>query len=91
MHMRFDNTKKKELVKGFRLHEKDTGSAAVQIALLTERINYLTKHFQFHKKDHHSRQGLLKIVNRRRKLLKYLKSRNPKRYSEVADSLGIRK
>ena len=89
--MRFDNTKKKELVKGFRLHEKDTGSAAVQIALLTERINYLTKHFQSHKKDHHSRQGLLKIVNRRRKLLKYLKSRNPKRYSEVADSLEIRK
>ncbi len=89
--MRFNNTKKKELVKGFRLHEKDTGSAAVQIALLTERINYLTKHFQSHKKDHHSRQGLLKIVNRRRKLLKYLKSSNPKRYSEVAGSLDIRK
>ena len=89
--MRFNNTKKKKLMKDFRLHDNDTGSAAVQIALLTERINYLTKHFQSHKKDHHSRQGLLKIVNRRRKLLKYLKSHNPQRYSEIADSLDIRK
>ncbi|RMF94126.1 MAG: 30S ribosomal protein S15 [Candidatus Schekmanbacteria bacterium] len=83
--------KKDEIKAKFRLHENDTGSPEVQIALLTERINYLTEHFRIHKKDHHSRRGLLKLVSKRRKLLEYLKRRNYESYINVIRQLGIRK
>jgi len=83
--------KKKDIVKKFRIHEKDTGSAVVQIALMTERINDLTDHFKAHSKDHHSRQGLLKLVGKRRKLLNYLKVQDLKKYREVISKLKLRK
>jgi small subunit ribosomal protein S15 len=83
--------KKQELIVKFKLHEKDSGSPAVQIALLTERINYLTEHFKMHKKDHHSRRGLLKMVNQRRKLLDYLKRKDTDRYRQVIEGLRLRK
>lgn len=83
--------KKLELIGKFKLHEKDSGSPAVQIALLTERINYLTEHFKMHKKDHHSRRGLLKMVNQRRKLLDYLKRKDTDRYRLVIEGLRLRK
>lgn len=83
--------KKQELINKFKIHEKDTGSPPVQIALLTERINYLTEHFNVHKKDHHSRRGLLKIVNQRRKLLEYLKKNDTTGYKKVIQELKIRK
>ncbi|OGP55111.1 MAG: 30S ribosomal protein S15 [Deltaproteobacteria bacterium RBG_13_52_11] len=83
--------KKKGIVEQFRLHDKDTGSPEVQIALLTERINYLTEHFKTHKKDHHSRQGLLKMVSLRRSLLDYLKRHDTERYRTLIKELGIRK
>ena len=83
--------KKQELIGKFKLHEKDSGSPAVQIALLTERINYLTEHFKMHKKDHHSRRGLLKMVNQRRKLLDYLKHKDTDRYRQVIEGLRLRK
>jgi small subunit ribosomal protein S15 len=82
---------KQKIVEQFRLHEKDTGSPEVQIALLTERINYLTEHFKTHKKDHHSRQGLLKLVSLRRSLLYYLKRNDAERYRTLIEQLGIRK
>jgi small subunit ribosomal protein S15 len=82
---------KQKIVEQFRLHEKDTGSPEVQIALLTERINYLTEHFKTHKKDHHSRQGLLKLVSLRRSLLDYLKRNDAERYRTLIEQLGIRK
>ena len=82
---------KSELVGRFGRHEKDTGSSEVQISLLTERINYLTEHFKIHKKDHHSRRGLLKMVGRRRRLLDYLKRKDIQRYRELIAELGIRK
>jgi len=82
---------KQKIVEQFRLHEKDTGSPEVQIALLTERINYLTEHFKTHKKDHHSRQGLLKLVSLRRSLLDYLKRNDTERYRILIEQLGIRK
>jgi small subunit ribosomal protein S15 len=82
---------KKDIIQKFKVHDKDTGSAEVQIALLTERINYLTDHFKTHKKDHHSRQGLLKIVNQRRRLLNYLKKNDVPRYRKLIGELGIRK
>ena len=82
---------KKEIIEKHKIHGKDTGSPEVQIALLTKRINYLTEHFKTHKKDHHSRQGLLKIVNQRRRLLNYLKRNDPPRYRKLIDELGIRK
>lgn len=82
---------KKEIIEKHKVHGKDTGSPEVQIALLTKRINYLTEHFKTHKKDHHSRQGLLKIVNQRRRLLNYLKRNDPPRYRKLIDELGIRK
>ena len=82
---------KQKIVEQFRLHEKDTGSPEVQIALLTERINYLTEHFKKHKKDHHSRQGLLKLVSLRRSLLDYLKRNDTERYRTLIEQLGIRK
>ena len=83
--------RKQEVIHTFRHHETDTGSAEVQIALLTERINSLTGHFQVHAKDHHSRRGLLKLVGQRRRLLDYLKRVNLNRYREVVDKLGLRK
>ena len=89
--MAIDATKKKGIIEDFRIHETDTGSPEVQIALLTERITYLTEHFKTHKKDHHSRRGLLKLVGQRRRLLDYLKDNNVDRYKNIIDRLGIRK
>ncbi len=83
--------RKTELVGVYQTHQTDTGSPEVQIALLSERINYLTDHFKVHAKDHHSRRGLLKMVGQRRRLLDYLKSRDVNRYRAVIDKLGIRK
>ncbi|HWI40748.1 MAG TPA: 30S ribosomal protein S15 [Verrucomicrobiae bacterium] len=83
--------KKKEIIDSFRLHDGDTGSPEVQIAILTERITYLTDHFKAHKKDHHSRRGLLKIVGQRRRLLDYLKKKDVNRYKTVIERLGIRR
>ena len=83
--------KKKELIKNFAEHENDTGSCSVQVALLTERINNLTEHFKAHKMDHHSRQGLLRMVSKRRRLLDYLKVKDVERYRAVIDRLGIRR
>lgn len=82
---------KSEIINKFRLHEKDTGSVEVQIALLTERINHLTEHFKVHVKDHHSRRGLLKLVGKRRRLLDYLKKKDLTKYRELIKSLGIRR
>jgi small subunit ribosomal protein S15 len=84
-------TKKTELISGYRTHERDTGSPEVQVALLTERINSLTPHFKHHKKDHHSRRGLLKMVGARRRLLDYLKSNDAARYKSLIERLNIRK
>lgn len=84
-------TKKATIINGYQLHEGDTGSAQVQIALLTERINQLTAHFKVHVKDHHSRRGLLMLVNRRRKLLQYLKSQDRAEYQTLLDRLQLRK
>jgi len=75
----------------YRQHEKDTGSPEVQIALLSQRIEYLTEHFKVHKKDHHSRRGLLKLVGQRRRLLDYLKKSSVERYRTVVTSLSLRK
>ena len=83
--------KKEEVINSFKTHEGDTGSSEVQIALLTERIGQLTDHFKKHKKDYHSRRGLLKLVNSRRKLLAYLKKIDRGRYREVIEKLGLRK
>lgn len=83
--------KKKEIVKSFKVHDKDTGSPSVQIALLTERINSLSEHFKAHKKDHHSRHGLLRMVSIRRRLLDYLKRSDQKTYSDIIKKLDLRK
>jgi small subunit ribosomal protein S15 len=83
--------KKKEIIGNFQSHENDTGSPEVQIALLSARIKYLTDHFKAHKKDHHSRRGLLKIVGQRRRLLDYLKNKDIERYRNVIQRLGIRR
>ncbi len=83
--------KKKEIISHFQSHENDTGSPEVQIALLSARIKYLTDHFKAHKKDHHSRRGLLKIVGQRRRLLDYLKNKDIERYRNVIQRLGIRR
>ncbi len=83
--------KKKEIIDRFKAHDKDTGSPEVQIALLSERIGSLTEHFKRHKKDFHSRRGLLMLVNKRRKLLSYLKSSNNEKYLETVKNLGLRK
>ena len=83
--------KKGELISQFKIHNKDTGSSAVQIALVTERINNLTEHFKTHKRDHHSRQGLLRLVSQRRRLLDYLKKHENKKYQEVITKLELRK
>jgi len=82
---------KKEVIERFKVHEKDTGSTEVQIALLTSRIQYLTDHFKVHKKDHHSRRGLLKLVGQRRRLLNYLKRKDAEKYRSLIGELGIRK
>ncbi len=82
---------KREIIEKFKLHDKDTGSTEVQVALLTSRINRLTEHFKLHKKDHHSRRGLLKLVARRRKLLNYLKRKDEERYLALIKELGLRK
>ena len=82
---------KTTLIERYRVHPKDTGSPEVQIAVLTERITYLNEHFRVHRKDHSSRRGLLTMVGKRRRLLEYLKRRDPDRYRQVIDRLGIRK
>lgn len=89
--MALDKIKKEDIIGNFRTHEKDTGSPEVQIAILSERISYLTDHFKTHAKDHHSRRGLLKLVGQRRKMLDYLKTINKERYEKVIARLGIRK
>jgi small subunit ribosomal protein S15 len=82
---------KTSIVNSYRVHDADTGSPEVQIALLSNRITYLTEHFKTHAKDHHSRRGLLKLVGRRRRLLDYLKKTDVERYRTIIDKLGIRK
>jgi len=89
--MALDKKKKQDIIDRFKLHENDTGSPEVQIAILSERLNSLASHFQIHKKDHHSRRGLLKLVGQRRSLLEYLKNRNKGRYEKVIEQLGLRK
>ena len=89
--MRLSPDKKKGLIEQFKVHEGDTGSPEVQIALLSERIGHLTEHFKTHKKDHGSRRGLLMLVSKRRRLLDYLKSYDSERYKGVITKLGIRK
>ena len=83
--------KKSEIIEKFKTHDTDTGSSEVQIALLSDRITYLTEHFKVHKKDHHSRRGLLKLVGQRRRLLKHLKQKNITKYRTLIKELGIRK
>ena len=83
--------RKMEVITKFATHQGDTGSPEVQVALLSERINYLTEHFKTHAKDHHSRRGLLKLVGQRRSLLDYLKRKDSDRYAELIRRLGIRK
>ncbi|MBC8391560.1 MAG: 30S ribosomal protein S15 [Deltaproteobacteria bacterium] len=82
---------KKNLISQFKLHETDTGSPEVQIGLLTNRITYLTDHLKIHKKDHHSRRGLLMLVGRRRRLLNYVKNKDVKRYRKIIETLGLRR
>ena len=89
--MALNKDRKTELISSYRTHESDTGSPEVQVALLSERINYLNDHFKTHVKDHHSRRGLLKLVGQRRQLLNYLKRKNIERYSELIKKLNIRK
>lgn len=83
--------RKQEVMNTFRRKETDTGSPEVQIALITERVSYLTEHFKTHVDDHHSRRGLLKLVGQRRRLLEYLKKKDANRYKAVVDKLGLRK
>ncbi len=83
--------RKGEIIQKFRVHDSDTGSPEVQVALLTERINYLTEHFKVHKKDFHSRRGLLKLVGQRRRLLDYLKRKDVERYRKLIAELGLRR
>jgi small subunit ribosomal protein S15 len=82
---------KGDVIKKYRMHEKDTGSPEVQIAIITDRINHLTEHFNVHKKDFHSRRGLLKLVGQRRRLLDYLKNKDLERYRGLIKSLGLRR
>ncbi|HCC68347.1 MAG TPA: 30S ribosomal protein S15 [Nitrospiraceae bacterium] len=89
--MALDKAKKQDIISQFKLHDVDTGSPEVQIAILSERINYLTEHFRTHTKDHHSRRGLLSLVGQRRSLLDYLKKTNKERYNKVIERLDIRK
>jgi small subunit ribosomal protein S15 len=89
--MTLEKNAKKEMIEKFKIHENDSGSTEVQIALLTQRIGSLTTHFQVHKKDHHSRKGLLKVVGQRRKLLDYLKKKDINSYHRILRELNIRK
>lgn len=89
--MALSKDRKTELIGSYKNHEGDTGSPEVQVAILTERITYLTEHFKTHAKDHHSRRGLLMLVGRRRRLLDYLKSKDAQRYADLIKRLGIRK
>lgn len=82
---------KTALIEKFRVHETDSGSPEVQIAILTERITYLTEHFKTHKKDHHGRRGLLKLVAKRRRLLDYIREKDIERYRKIISTLGIRR
>lgn len=89
--MAFPKEQKSEIIDSYRTHTNDTGSPEVQVAILSERIRYLTEHFKTHVKDHHSRRGLLKLVGQRRRLLDYLKGKNTERYADLIKRLGIRK
>ncbi len=89
--MALNAERKSELIGNYKVHEGDTGSPEVQIAILTEKINYLNDHLREHKKDHHSRRGLLKMVGKRRNLLNYLKNKDINRYRNLITSLGLRK
>ena len=89
--MVFSTEEKQKLIEKFRLHESDTGSPEVQVALLSHRIAYLTEHLKVHKKDHHSRRGLLILVGRRRRLLNYVKNKDVKRYRAIIEALGLRR
>ncbi|MFH1612935.1 MAG: 30S ribosomal protein S15 [bacterium] len=87
----FDVEEKQKIINDYKIHEKDTGSSEVQVALLTERISYLTEHFKTNKKDHQSKLGLLKLVGQRRKLLKYIETKSKEKYKDLIKKLGIRK
>ncbi len=89
--MVFTSEDKKVLIDRYKRHESDTGSPEVQIGLLTHRISYLTEHLKIHKKDHHSRRGLLMLVGRRRRLLNYVKSKDVGRYKTIISNLGLRR
>ena len=89
--MSFSKAQKASVISGYQTHSADTGSPEVQVAILSERINYLTEHFKTHAKDHHSRRGLMMLVGQRRRLLDYLKSKDLARYRGLIDKLGIRK
>ena len=89
--MAMSKDRKTGIIGTYKTHDSDTGSPEVQVALLSERINYLTEHFKIHAKDHHSRRGLLKLVGQRRRLLDYVKSKDTQRYAELIKRLGIRK
>ena len=89
--MTLNKEQKTQVIAGVRTHASDTGSPEVQVAILSERITYLTEHFKVHAKDHHSRRGLMKLVGKRRRLLDYLKGKDLKRYRGLIDKLGIRK
>ena len=89
--MAFIKDRKTDIIGNYKTHEGDIGSPEVQVALLSERISYLTEHFKTHAKDHHSRRGLLKLVGQRRRLLDYLKRKDTDRYAELIRRLGIRK
>lgn len=89
--MSLSQEQKQDLIQQFKVHENDTGSPEVQIAILTNKINYLNDHLRVHKKDHHSRRGLLKMVGHRRNLLNYLRKKDINRYRQVVEKLGLRK
>jgi len=86
-----EKNKKQSIIEDYKTHENDTGSPEVQVAILTERINHLNEHLKAHKKDHHSRRGLLKMVGKRRNLLNYIKAKDIERYRDLIDKLGLRK
>ncbi|GLH63207.1 30S ribosomal protein S15 [Parageobacillus sp. G301] len=89
--MALSQERKREIIEQFKIHENDTGSPEVQIAILTEQINNLNEHLRVHKKDHHSRRGLLKMVGKRRNLLTYLRNKDITRYRELINKLGLRR
>ncbi len=89
--MTLNKERKTEIIDTYKTHDGDTGSPEVQVAILSERIAYLTEHFKVHAKDHHSRRGLLMLVGQRRRLLDYVKGKDPARYSDLIQRLGIRK